>query len=181
MRLLIMTSVSFDTVIWPFITSCTRSLSQTFPLVRSSGLCPMRPSSAMRSRRLRGSAAVSTVGWVSVVGLGSACISGTLLLSSVDSGFRAGLAQHILILNHFLQEIVQLLVTDETAAEVRQAVAQFEQFAKRRDLMSDSGRLKIVHALEIQFDIELGIVLVETIRHFESQSWTDFLHDVVHV
>src|SRR5262245_23684838 len=120
----------------------------------------MRPSSAIRSRRLRDSTVASTAGWDSVVDLGSACISGILSLSSVNSCFGAGLPQHILILDHFLQKVVQLFVTDETAAEVRQAIAQFQQLAERRDLISDPGRLKIVHALEIQFDVQFGIVLV---------------------
>src|ERR1035441_2484722 len=100
MRLLIMASVSLDTVICPAITSCTRSFSQTFPLVRSSGLCPIRPSSAMRSKRPRVSAAVSTVGWDPVADLGSAGMLDLLLLSRADTGFCAGLAQQFLVLDH---------------------------------------------------------------------------------
>src|ERR1039457_2452725 len=101
MRLLIMASVSLDTVICPAITSCTRSFSQTFPLVRSSALWPIRPSSAMRSKRLRVSAAVSTVGWDCVADLGSAGMSALLFLNGVDTGFRAGLAQQFLVLDDF--------------------------------------------------------------------------------
>src|ERR1035441_11026720 len=133
----------------------------------------------MRSKRLRVSAAVSTVRWDSVAGLSSADMSALLFLNGVDTGFRAGLAQQFLVLDDFLQEAVQFLVPDETTPDVRQAGAQLEQLAQRRDLLSDPGGLKIVHALEIQLDIQLRIVLAETIRHFERQPWADFLHDVV--
>src|ERR1035441_1258683 len=128
----------------------------------------------MRSKRLRVSAAVSTVGWSSLADLSSADISALLFLNGVDTGFCAGLAQQFLVLDDFLQEAVQFLVPDETTPDVRQAGAQLEQLAQRGDLLSDPGGLKIVHALEIQLDIQLGIVLAKTIRHFERQPWADF-------
>ncbi len=62
----------------------------------------MRPSSAIRSRRLRDSTTASTVGWDSVTGLGSAAMLDLLLPNRVDASFGAGLAQQFLILDHFL-------------------------------------------------------------------------------
>src|SRR5262249_3014259 len=108
MRLLIMASVSVDTVIWPLITSWTRSLSQSLPEVLSADLCPSRPSSTIRSSRLRLLTTVSAMGWASAagwgsfIGFGSAGISGLLLLGSSNAGFRACLLQQFLTLNHFL-------------------------------------------------------------------------------
>src|SRR5712671_894652 len=118
MRLLIMTSVSFDTVIWPFITSWTRSFSQSFPLVRSSGLWPIRPSSAIRSRMERLSAATSGWGCGSALSFVSVAILGLLSISWADPRLRAGPPQQLLTLDHLLKKVVQFFIPDERTPKV---------------------------------------------------------------
>src|SRR6266567_196156 len=147
-RLLIINSVSFDTVIWPVMTSRTRSLSQSFPLVRSSGLCPTRPSSAMRSRRLRLSTAGSAAVCAAATGFSSAPILALLLLVRLNADLRAGLVQHFLVLDHLLQQTLQLFIADQTATQVGEAIAQFQQLTKRSNLLCHLRRLEIVHTFE---------------------------------
>src|ERR1700722_1067441 len=159
-RLLIITSVSFDTVIWPVITSCTRSLSQSFPAVRSSAVWPILPSTRIRSSRLTLSTVLSAAGWDSVIGLVSPGILALLPLVRANAGFRARLTQQLLVLNYFLQKRLQLLVAYETAPQVGQAIPQLEQLAKRSYLLGDLRRLKIVHTFKTQLDIQFGIVLI---------------------
>src|SRR5215470_2535820 len=117
------------------MTSWTRSLSQSFPVLRSSGLCPILPCSAILSRMLWLCSTVCAAEFASdfISGLDMLLL---LLLANANTGLGTGLMQHLLVLNHLLQEIVQFLVTDETAAQIRQAVAQFEQLAERRDLLN---------------------------------------------
>src|ERR1700738_5344387 len=107
----------------------------------------MRPSSAMRSRILRLSRAVSdTAAWPSATWMGSAGMLALLLLVGSNTRFRAGLLQHLLVLNHFLQQVFELLIADQTAPQVGQAVAQLKQLPERRDLLGDLRGLEIVHA-----------------------------------
>src|SRR5215471_12396258 len=105
------------------MTSCTRSLSHSFPLLRSSGLWPMRPSSAIRSRRPRVSTAVSAVTCGSGAGWVSAAISVLLILGYGDARFGARLAKQFLILNHLLQQALQFFISDQAATDVCQAVS----------------------------------------------------------
>src|SRR5205085_6528029 len=181
MRVLIIASVSLDTTIWPVMTSCTRSLSHCFPFIRSSGLWPIRPSRAILSRMLPLSDTACVSDWACGACFGSVDILFLLLFRSADAGFGPGLTQQLLILDHLLQQVFEFVVSDETASQVRQAVAQLEQLAKRRDLLSDPCRLKIIHALEAQFDVQLGVVLAQAVRHFESEPRTDLLHDIVDI
>src|ERR1700722_1413944 len=181
MRLLIITSVSFDTVICPVITSCTRSFSQSFPAVRSSAVWPILPSTRIRSSRLTLSTVLSAAGWDSVIGLVSPGILALLPLARANAGFRAGLAQQLLVLNYFLQKALQLFIANETAAQVSQAIAQFEQLAERCHLLGYLRRLKIVHTFKAQLDIQLCIVLIQAIGYLEGEPRADFLHDIVYV
>src|SRR5579871_4609042 len=109
MRLLSIASVSADTIMWRSTTSLRRSLSHSLPAVRSSTVCPIRPSVVIRSRRLTLSVVTSATGCPSVIGLGSAGMLALLLLGRPDPGFRAGLLQHLLVLDHLLQQAFQLL------------------------------------------------------------------------
>src|SRR5207302_5319859 len=95
--------------------------------------------------------------------------------------FGAGLTQQLLVLDHLLQQVFEFVVSDETASQVRQAVAQLEQLAKGRDLLSYPCGLKVIHALEAQLDVQLRVVLAQAVRHFESESRTDLLHDIVDI
>src|SRR5215467_8413411 len=113
--------------------------------------------------------------------MGSAGILVLLLLVRTDARFRASLLQHFVVLDHFLEQVVQLFVADQAAPQIRQAVAQFQQFPKRRDLLSDSRGLKVVHAFESEFDVELSIVFTQAVRYLERQPRADFLHHVIDV
>src|SRR5215831_4555580 len=130
------------------MTSCTRSLSQSLPLDRSSALCPIRPSSTMRSSTLRLSVTVSGVGWASRIGFIPVDILLLLLLGRTDASFGTGLTQQLLILNHFLQQIFEFFVSDKATSQICPAVAQLEQLTDRCDLLSDFSGLKIIHTLE---------------------------------
>src|SRR5262245_59754988 len=92
-----------------------------------------------------GSAAefASGIGFISVLDM-----SLLLLFASANTGFRAGLTQLFLVLNHLLQKVIEFFVSDETAAQIRQTIAQLEQLPERCDLLNHFGRLKIIHALE---------------------------------
>src|SRR6266850_713326 len=163
------------------MTSVTRSLSHCFPFFRSSGLWPIRPSRAIFSRMLPPSDTACVSGCACGACFGSVDILFLLLFRSADAGFGAGLTQQLLILDHLLQQVFEFVVSNETASQVRQAVAQLEQLAKRSDLLSDPCRLKIIHALEAQLDVQLGVVFTQAVRHFESEPRTDLLHDVVDI
>src|SRR5690348_6837872 len=138
----------------------------------------MRPSSAMRSSRLRLSTTVSAC-CCSLAVFGSAAMLALLLLAGVDTGFGSGLPQQFLILDYLLQQVLQLFVADEAGAQVGQAVPQLEQLAQRRDLFGDLRRLKIVHALKTELDVQLGVILAEAVGHFEGQPRADLLHHIV--
>src|SRR5215813_11879576 len=121
---------------------------------------------------LRLSTAVSTAAACdSVPGFLSAAMSALLFLARADPGFRARLAQHLLVLDHFLEEVIQLFISNQAASKIRQASAEIEQLSKRRDLLSDFSRLEIVHGLEAQLDVELGVVFGQAVVHLESQPW----------
>src|SRR5205085_12145712 len=181
MRVLIIASVSLDTTIWPVMTSCTRSLSHCFPFIRSSGLWPIRPSRAILSRMLPLSDTACVSDWACGACFGSVDILFLLLFRSADAGFGAGLTQQLLILDHLLQQIFEFVVSNQTASQIPQAVAQLEQLAKRRDLLSNPGGLKIIHALEAQLDVQLRVVFTQAVRHFESEARADFFQDVIEI
>src|SRR5262245_49146383 len=124
------------------MTSCTRSLSQSFPLLRSSGLCPILPCSAILSRMLWLCSTVCAAEFASdfISGLDMLLL---LLLANANTSFGAGLTQQILVLNHLLQEVVEFFVSNETATQVRQTVAQLEQLAERCYLLHYFRRLKV--------------------------------------
>ena len=117
MRLLIIASVSLDTVIWPFMTSCTRSLSQT---LAAGSFFRALADAALLDNAIQDTAGFCC-GFRCGLGLcGLFGFGGHVSYPSpdrLDAGFRAGLLQHFLILDDFLQEVIQLLVTDQTAAD----------------------------------------------------------------
>src|SRR5689334_10840285 len=90
------------------------------------------------------------------IGLAPSPISTTLLLvRNSDARFGSDALQLLLILNDGLQQLVELLVADKSAPQVRKAVPLFQELAKRRNLPGDLRRSEIVHALEPQIDIDL--------------------------
>src|SRR5215813_1298081 len=91
-----------------------------------------------------------------------------LILGNANTSLGSGLSQHFLVLNHLLQQIIQLFISDQTATQVSQTVTQLQQLAKRCYLLGNFSGLKIVHTFETQLDVQFCIVLVQAIWHFES-------------
>src|SRR5204863_7267911 len=132
-------------------------------------LWPILPSSTIVVRMLGGCDTVCVSDWVSGACFGSVDILFLLVFRSADAGFRTGLTQQLLILDHLLQEGFEFVVSNEAGSQVRQAVAQLEQLAKGRDLLGYPRGLKIIHAFEAQLDVELRVVLAQAVRHFERE------------
>src|SRR5208283_4094739 len=61
-----------------------------------------------------------------------------------------------------LQQVVQLVVALQTAAQVRQLGAQIQQVVQRFDLLGYLGRLEILQAAEFQIDAQLSSVGIVT-------------------
>jgi hypothetical protein len=57
-----------------------------------------------------------------------------------------------------LEDLLQLVVALQAAAQVRQLLPQLEQLAQRIDLLRDPVRREVVQALELQIDPDLARV-----------------------
>src|SRR5512140_2767528 len=122
MRALIMASVSGETVICPSSTSARKVLIRLLPRSRAGASAPKRPLSTISSS----SVSVSTAPacrwtWLSVVDIGA----------SLDIQPRLRPGELIRIRHGFLEELLQLLVALQAAAQIRQLRAQREQLLQR--------------------------------------------------
>src|ERR1051326_854452 len=145
MRALIMASVSRAIVIVPASTSLTNCLIRSLPRSLPDSSFAKRPSSTMLSSRL-----VCVV--VVVACCGTACC-GSAIGPSLYLGLQ--LAHLVFVLESLHEDLVELVVALEAAAQIREFRAQIEQFLQGLDLAGHVGRLEIIHALEVQVDADL--------------------------
>src|SRR5262249_403274 len=148
-RALIIASVSRAIVMVPASTSFTNCLIMSFPRSRAESSFASRPSSTMLSSRP-----------FSVVGVVAACGAACCGSAIASLHFVLQFAHFVFVLERLHQNLVELVITLKSAAQVGELGAQVEQLFQRLDLLGDIGRLEIVHALEAQVDADLARIRI---------------------
>src|SRR5271157_145736 len=150
-----MASASLDTVMAPSSTCATNSFTRFLPRSLAAGSRARRPSSTIWSSNPR-----STV--CSAADAGASGLAWLLIAALLHAHLRPQFGQLVLVGNGLAQQFLELVVALHVAAQVAQAVAQFQQFAQRSHLAGDVLGREIVHALEIQIDLEVSGVRILT-------------------
>src|SRR5947209_4721004 len=166
-RALIIAWVSFDTVIVPVMTWSTNSPIRSLARARCSSSRAMRPWEMIWSRRL----ASSWAGAADAARLCSAAplMSGLLSLGLAPAGLAAELLQRLGVVDHVLEQLLQLVVAVHLVDQVGQPVPRLQQLAQGLDLLDDLLRLEVVHVAELQLDVDLRAVPLEGVVRLERQ------------
>src|SRR5579862_1980485 len=153
MRPLIIVSASREMVMEPSSTWATNSLTKSLPRSLEPGSLESRPSSTIWSSRLRSTTCSCACGaalcFASAIGTSLRFIQ--LLLQLVQLGLVSDCAE---------QQLLQLVIALEAAAQIAQPGAKLHQLAQGFHLAGDVLRLEVVHALEVQVDLKLRAVRV---------------------
>jgi hypothetical protein len=119
--------------------NCALRISETNFVIRSLPRSPLpslpnRPCWTIWSSRLdwAASAAAPAGTWASAFDIGR----------SLLFDFRPQLPEAIGVIDRSLQDLIELVVALQAAAQIRQLLAQLEQFAQRLDLLGDALRKK---------------------------------------
>src|SRR5579864_1927357 len=145
MRALIIISASLAMVMEPSRTWATNSFTRSLPRSLAS---PNRPCSTIWSRRL--ASCVSTVpaaaaAFATTSGIGTSC-----------SDLALQLVQFFGIAYRFQQQLFELVIALQRAAQVGEPGAQVKKLLEGLNLLSDIGRLKIVKLAEFQVNLQIG-------------------------
>src|SRR6185369_15783483 len=147
------------TTMEPLSTCSRKSLTRFLPLSRLSAPRARRPSETIWSRRLV-SCTCSDAGCVPV----AFCAS--LIGFPLEADLLAQFGQFVLIANGVAEQLFELVVALHVAAQIAQAAAEFEQFAKRTHLAGYILGREIIHALEVEIHLQLRVrILGELILH----------------
>src|SRR5580700_5142702 len=97
--------------------------------------------------------------------------------------FRGLCGRLLRIADSFHQEVVQLVVSLQSAAEISELLAQVEKFAQGLDVLCDIAWVKIIQTLEINIHFDLsGVGLVtELIVNFQRQMRLETFQHAVEV
>ena len=119
-------------------------------------------------------------------GCGRRCCSGCLCFSHWIPSlahFALQLVQLFRVADGVEQQFFQLVVALQAAAQIRETRAQVQQFLERLDLAGHVLGLEVVHALEIQVDLEIGRIgiVAELVFDRERQMRLHALEDGIEV
>ena len=147
MRALIIISASRAMVMEPSMNCEMNSLIRFRPRSLEAGSTPKRPSSTIWSRRPFSSTCSVAAAVVAVL----ACVSA--ILRSLY--FALQLVQLFRIADSLKQQFFQLVVALQAAAKIRETLAEIQKLLERLDLAGDVFGFEVVHALEVQVDLEI--------------------------
>ncbi|OMP13812.1 hypothetical protein COLO4_00899, partial [Corchorus olitorius] len=158
-----------DTTTVPLSTWLASSPMMSFARSRSESDLATRLCSTMLSSRLTSSAteAPCAADWFSSI------------LAPVLLG--AQLLRVFGVLQHFRQQIFQLVVTGHLVAQVSQLGARFEQLAQRLDLLDNGFGAEVFKRTELQVDAKAATVFRQRVRHLERRARLHALHHFVKV
>src|SRR5262249_43632808 len=158
MRALIIASVSDAIVTVPLSTSLTKFLTRSLPRSFAAASRPKRPSSTILSSRPSSTLLASSAP-------GTDCAS-----AIAASQLRLELLHRVLIFERALENLLELVVPLQIAAQIRKLGAEIEQLLERPNLLGHGIRRKVVEALERHVDADLpgiGIVALQLVRDRE--------------
>src|SRR6266446_8711682 len=163
-RALSMASVSRAIVIVPAKTSDTNCLIMSRPRARASP--PNRPLSTIWSSRL---SSVVCAACFPCSALGSAILASLRLHVGLE--LRLELVALPVVAQRALQDLIELLVALQLAAQVRELIPQLQQLLERLHLLRHPVGRKVPHALEREVEPDLaGIGVVrELVVHRQVQ------------
>src|SRR3989475_4606299 len=154
MRALSIASVARPIVMVPGSPSDTSCLIMSRPRSRAGASPPNRPRSTIWSSRL--SSVVCAAACFCCSALGSAILTSLGLGGGIQ--LRLELLALLLVAQRRLQQLLQLLVALDLAAQVGELIAQVEQLLQRLHLPRHPVGAKVVHALELEFHADLARV-----------------------
>src|ERR1039458_6595005 len=154
MRALIMASASLETVMAPCSTCSANSLTRSRVRSRLRRVC-----STIRSH-ITGSAFSTVCPAGAPVSPCRGSLMGPTFLRLRGlcrfGGVRHQSLQLVCIAGRFQEQLVELVVSLQTALEIRQFLPQLQKFPHRHHLPRDFIGLKILQALEMEIDLQLS-------------------------
>src|ERR1700676_468471 len=144
MRALIIISASLAMVMEPSSTWATNSFTRSLPRSLAS---PNRPCSTIWSSRLASCAstdAAAAAAFATASGIGTSCADLALQLVQLFG-----------VPHRFEQQLFELVIALQRAAQIGEPGAQVEQLLQRLNLLRDIGRLKVVQFAEFQIDLQV--------------------------
>src|SRR5215470_11134103 len=113
------------------------------------------------------------------VALSRCTVFRTCAVGTADLRFNG--LQPIRVVDDLLEEGVQGVVAIQLGEQVRQTLARFVKLAQWRHLLQNVDRMKVVHVAELQFDIELAVVITQPVVHTAHQTWRHGRQDIIEV
>jgi hypothetical protein len=83
------------------------------------------------------------------------------------------------VVQYFLKNRLQLVVSDQAGAQIVQSVAQLEDLSQRGDLLGHRSRFEIRHRLKPQLDTQSCVVFAKPVVHLERQTRLDLRQDSI--
>src|SRR5512146_2087596 len=175
MRALSIDSVSGRTVIAPSSTSLTKLRTRSLPRSRCAWSVPNRPWSTICSSKL-----VAVVGALSGTAEDCVPVSG-LAIGSSRLQLALELVQSPLVVQHGLQDLLELVVALQAAPKIGELLSKFQQLPQWLHLLRDTVGGEVVQVLELELHAELAPVFFQLVVDFDRQARLHALQNVVEV